>query len=104
LVPPFGLSLLMFCKALQPMSRWDGNTRDIEKLHADEFTPLSDHGAKLPGSGMRNARLLSESGLYKLVMRSDKPEAKAFQDWMTREVLPAIRKVGMYVMGDTNLN
>lgn len=37
---------------------------------------------------------ISESGLYKLVMRSDKPEARAFQDWVNREVLPAIRKDG----------
>lgn len=33
----------------------------------------------------------SESGLYKLIMRSDKPEAKAFQDWVTKVVLSAIR-------------
>lgn len=32
--------------------------------------------------------LISESGLYKLVLRSDKPEAKPFQDWVTKEVLP----------------
>jgi prophage antirepressor-like protein len=35
--------------------------------------------------------LVSESGLYKLNMRSDKKEAKQFQDWVTREVLPSIR-------------
>nr|WP_320143399.1 BRO family protein [uncultured Cohaesibacter sp.] len=40
--------------------------------------------------------LISESGLYKLVMRSDKPEARTFQDWVTRDVLPAIRKTGQY--------
>lgn len=33
-------------------------------------------------------------------MRSDKPAAHKFQDWVTREVLPAIRKDGMYVMGE----
>jgi|GEM_PF-6970342 Prophage antirepressor len=44
--------------------------------------------------------IISESGLYKLVMRSDKPEAREFQDWVTREVLPAIRKDGMYVAGE----
>ncbi len=47
----------------------------------------------------RRFNLISESGLYKLVMRSDKPEAREFQDWVTRVVLPAIRKDGMYVMG-----
>ena len=38
--------------------------------------------------------LISESGLYKLVMRSDKPQAKEFQNWVTKVVLPAIRKGG----------
>ncbi|TNC95032.1 MAG: hypothetical protein FD119_2819 [Stygiobacter sp.] len=33
-------------------------------------------------------------------MRSDKPEAKPFQDWVTSVVLPAIRKDGMYVAGE----
>jgi len=36
--------------------------------------------------------LVSESGLYRLVMRSDKPEAVQFQTWVVQEVLPAIRK------------
>lgn len=44
--------------------------------------------------------IISESGLYKLVMRSDKPEAKPFQDWVTKVVLPAIRKDGGYIMGE----
>lgn len=51
-------------------------------------------------SSVRSVRLISESGLYKLVMRSDKPEAKAFQDWVTRVVLPAIRKDGGYILGE----
>lgn len=51
-----------------------------------------------PGAEQR-LRIVSESGLYKLVMRSDKPEAKAFQDWVTREVLPSIRKNGGYIAG-----
>ncbi|MFN7009050.1 MAG: Bro-N domain-containing protein [Allorhizobium sp.] len=49
------------------------------------------HLGMTPG---RDTMLLSESGLYKLVLRSDKPEAKPFQDWVTKEVLPAIRKDG----------
>lgn len=48
----------------------------------------------------RRFTAVSESGLYKLVMRSDKPEARAFQDWVTREVLPSIRKDGSYVLGE----
>jgi prophage antirepressor-like protein len=38
--------------------------------------------------GPQNTSIISESGLYKLVMRSDKPEARAFQDWVTGVVLP----------------
>ena len=51
------------------------------------------------GSG-RPLNVVSESGLYKLVLRSDKPEAKAFQDWVTRVVFPAIRKDGGYILGE----
>jgi len=39
---------------------------------------------------------ISESGLYKLAMRAEKATAKPFQDWVTREVLPSIRKTGSY--------
>ncbi|WP_186464928.1 BRO-N domain-containing protein [Azospirillum brasilense] len=47
---------------------------------------------------------VSESGLYKLVMRSDRPEAKRFRDWVTRDVLPSIRKNGGYIAGQEKLN
>ena len=39
---------------------------------------------------------VNESGLYQLILKSRKPEAKAFQKWVTSEVLPAIRKSGVY--------
>ena len=48
-------------------------------------------------------RTVSESGLYKVIMRSDKPEAREFQDWVTQSVLPAIRKDGGYIMGEDEL-
>ena len=51
-------------------------------------------------NGPRATNIISESGLYKLIMRSDKPEAHAFQDWVTQSVLPAIRKDGGYIMGE----
>ena len=44
--------------------------------------------------------LISEGGLYNIIMRSDKPEAQKFQNWVTQDVLPAIRKDGMYVQGE----
>lgn len=47
--------------------------------------------------------VVSESGLYKLVMRSDKPEAKEFQNWVTKVVLPAISKDGGYIHGEEHV-
>ena len=49
-----------------------------------------------PG-GNQNMLTVSESGLYALIFKSRKPEAKAFRKWVTSEVLPAIRKTGGYV-------
>lgn len=66
----------------------------VRALGADEWAK-----ANLAQRGMGSAITLSESGLYKLVMRSDKPEAKPFQDWVTKVVLPAIRKDGGYILG-----
>lgn len=43
--------------------------------------------------------VISESGLYCLILRSTKPEAKAFRRWVTAEVLPTLRKGGLYVVG-----
>lgn len=43
--------------------------------------------------------LVNESGLYKLIMRSDKKEALEFQHWIASEVLPSIRKTGKYALG-----
>jgi anti-repressor protein len=46
--------------------------------------------------GPQSATVISESGLYSLVLRSRKPEAKQFKRWITHDVLPAIRKTGSY--------
>lgn len=44
----------------------------------------------------QNAVVVNESGMYEVVIRSDKPEAVAFRRWVTSEVLPAIRRTGGY--------
>lgn len=44
----------------------------------------------------REMWLINESGLYNLIFRSNKPEAKAFRKWVTSEVLPSIRRSGKY--------
>ncbi|MDZ4192496.1 MAG: BRO family protein, partial [Pseudomonas sp.] len=55
---------------------------------------------KFQSAGWVNFPSAPTSGLYKLVVRSKKPEARAFQDWVTRVILPAIRKDGAYVLGE----
>lgn len=66
----------------------------VQRLDDDERTLYPIQTAQ------RSVTIISESGLYKLIMRSDKPEARAFQDWVTRIVLPAIRKDGGYIVGE----
>ena len=51
---------------------------------------------RTPG-GDQKLTVINESGLYALVLRSRKPEARKFAKWVTSEVLPAIRKTGKYV-------
>lgn len=46
--------------------------------------------------GDQKMTIISESGLYKVILRSDKPEAKKFTRWVTHEVLPTIRRTGSY--------
>ena len=50
--------------------------------------------------GDREMAVVNESGLYELIIRSDKPEARAFRKWVTSEVLPALRKTGKYEVPD----
>ena len=48
-----------------------------------------------PG-GMQDMTIINEPGLYKLIFKSRKPEAKSFTRWVTHDVLPSIRKTGTY--------
>lgn len=64
----------------------------LRKLDEDEKGVDSIH---TPG-GEQQMTIVTEPGFYKLVMRSRKPEAKAFQRWVTHEVLPALRREGAY--------
>lgn len=49
--------------------------------------------------GKQKMSIINESGLYALIMKSRKKEARDFQKWVTKSVLPSIRKNGAYVMG-----
>jgi prophage antirepressor-like protein len=50
---------------------------------------------------MQRARVTNESGLYELIIRSNKPDARRFRRWITSEVLPSLRKTGEYKIVET---
>jgi prophage antirepressor-like protein len=64
-----------------------------KRLDADE---KGTNPIPTPG-GDQAMTVVSEAGLYRLVVRSNKPEAKAFLRWVTHDVLPTIRQTGAYV-------
>ena len=77
------------CRALEIK-----NATDVAKrLDEDERTRLN-----LGRQGETN--FITESGLYEVVLRSDKPDAKKFRKWVTSEILPSIRKHGIYATED----
>lgn len=67
-----------------------------KKLEADERAK-SDLGLQ-----EKNVTLVNESGMYAVILRSDKPQAKPFRKWVTSEVLPSIRKTGKFEMKQSN--
>ena len=66
-----------------------------ESLDSDEMNTLRITEGNTRGNP--NKTIISEPGLYRLVMKSRKSEAKEFQRWVTHEVLPQIRKTGGYI-------
>ena len=81
--------LVDVCKALEL-----SNSRIVaDRLDEDERRKLD-----LPRQG--ETWFVTESGLYAVILRSDKPNAKKFRKWVTSEVLPTIRKTGGYVNND----
>ena len=82
--------LIDICKALEIKNP----TMTAQRLDYDERTKLD-----LGRQGETN--FITESGLYAVILRSDKPNAKKFRKWVTAEVLPSIRKTGSYGMPKT---
>lgn len=60
-----------------------------------------DERAKLDLGRQGETTIINESGLYSVILRSDKPQAKPFRKWVTSEVLPSIRKHGAYLTDNT---
>jgi prophage antirepressor-like protein len=70
-------------------------SRAMDRLDQDQRGLVKVTHPQSPDKTIEMAAV-TESGLYELVIRSDKPEAKAFRKWITSEVLPSIRKTGQY--------
>lgn len=71
--------------------------------HKDAVSRLDDDerdgvGITDPIGRQQTVTAVSESGLYALIFQSRKPEARKFRKWVTSEVLPSIRKTGMYAV------
>lgn len=67
-----------------------------DRLDGDELTRIK----VVSGGQNREMYAVNESGLYNVILRSDKPEAKQFKRWVTHDILPAIRRHGMYAVDD----
>jgi prophage antirepressor-like protein len=70
------------------------NNREATKGLDEDETMVSE--ILTPSRGKQKMLLINESGIYSLIFRSNKPEAKLFRKWVTNEVLPAIRRTGQY--------
>ena len=76
----------------------ENTSRVASRLDSDDLTlskVIDNRGVH------RETFLVSEAGLYEVIIRSDKPEAVQFRRWVTSEVLPSIRKHGMYATPTT---
>lgn len=85
--------LMDICKALDMKNP----TMVASRLEDDEVTKFD------LGSKRGETNFVTESGLYAVILRSDKPNAKKFRKWVTGEVIPSIRKNGGYIANHENL-
>lgn len=83
------------CEALE----LDNVGQSLSSLDDDEKNTIIINDG-IPGNP--NRAIISEPGLYSLILRSRKPEAKAFKRWITHEVIPAIRRTGGYMAAGQN--
>jgi prophage antirepressor-like protein len=71
------------------------NSREVAKRLNQKGVILTD---TLTAKGTQRLTYVNEGNLYKVIFRSDKPSARKFEEWVTDEVLPSIRKTGSYAM------
>ena len=77
------------CRVLEIKNSWDAKNR-LNKKGVDTTEVLTN-------GGIQQATFINESNLYKLAFTSRKKEAEEFTEWVTSEVLPSIRKHGLYL-------
>lgn len=79
------------------------NTRNALAKHVDEEDRMDGVAIRDSIGREQTPALINESGLYSLILSSRLPSAKRFKRWVTSEVLPAIRKHGVFAMDDIDL-
>lgn len=75
----------------------NSSIRKFNEKHVTKLTNSDVHDMHIRKLNNAGEKFLTESGVYKLIFRSQKEEAEEFQDWISDEVLPAIRKYGGYL-------
>ncbi len=78
------------CKILGYSNTRDAVAKHLKSCHKNAVAIRDAMGRE------QMTTIISESGLYRLIMRSKMPEAEAFQEWVTSDVIPSIRKTGEY--------
>ena len=86
------------CRVLEIKNVSDCKSRlDQRGVVLTDTPTYNQHGAEV----IQQLVFINEKNLYKVIMRSDKPQAEPFQDWVCGEVLPSIRKHGAYMTNNT---
>ena len=75
----------------------------LDHVDDDDRVNSKTQGQNVPEFGQRGTWLINESGLYSLIFSSKLPAAKEFKRWVTKEVLPTLRKTGSYTMNSQAL-
>lgn len=78
-----------------PSKAYQDHCKSLKKLSYNEMLELN-----WPNPNPQGEYLIPEADVFRLVMRSKKPEAERFQDWVCEEVLPTIRRTGSYTPAD----
>ena len=76
-------------------------TPGVDSIEVGVQTGIKKDGT--PAIQKMDMIFINEQNLYKVIMRSDKPQAEPFQDWVCDEVLPTIRKTGGYIAANAQM-